>query len=612
MLQGNKHVIRNLNHELLGKLENPSNINNVIRVVAKNESPTLIVTQNGEEKFLHSSYNPEREARTIAESINVGEGTPLVFVGVGLGYHLPLILEKVKPRFFFIVEILPSILTETLNTIDLNQFIYKNLSSLFLASTESEMKDTIINILQKSPTPPQLVILPSYQRIFQNEIEFIYRVYQEKITHVYDQLASDYSFQALWGINSLNNLPIILDTPNLFRDVDQKQFKGKPAIIVGAGPSLTYEIDNLKKIQEEQSAYIFAVGSAINALIEYDIRPHAVIAYDPKKESTRVFEKINQVNIRDIPLIFGSTIGSDALTIYPGEKIHFILNQDFLMPYVLFEGDFDYLKIINDGPTVTVIALQLLGELECDPIILVGQNLSFDKNRRYAKGIQYKKGSSAESVVPTKTFYVQSVNGENLTSSKEFILAKNGIEEFLSNHSYLNVINCTKGGAAIQYSTYAPLESILKDFIKGGIHKEIKWNKQNNYDRGEVIRKMSELSLQSEKFPKKLELVIEILKEIESYKQKKNAFMINNFFSKLDACIHGVRELDYYKIFIEPMTRSYYDLAVKEIQFIKNNKNINEKASDIVNTFNKLIISWLQVHKELSVLLDKIRTVISN
>lgn len=607
MLNGNKHLIRKLNEELLGKLEYFPDENNVFKINAKNGTPTLVVTHNAKEQFLHSSYNPEREAQTITANVDISEETPLLFVGIGLGYHLPLILEKVNPKLFYIVEILPSILKETLNSIDFNQPLYKNLSSLFLSSTEAEVRDTIRDILQKSPVPPKLVVLPSYQRIFQNEIDFIYQIYQEQITRVHDQLVSDFSFQVLWGINSLNNLPVILDTPNVFRDVDKKQFKGKPAIIVGAGPSLTYEIDHLKKIQEEQSAYIFAVGSAINALIEYDIRPHAVIAYDPKKESTRVFEKIKQLDIKNIPLLFGSTIGSDALRDYPGEKIHFMINQDFLNPFLLWNKDFNNLKIINDGPTVTVIALQLLCELECNPLILVGQDLSFHKNRRYAKGIEYKKGSSGESVVPSKTFYVQSVNGEELTTSKEFMLAKNSIEEFLFNHSYLNVINCTKNGAEIKYSTYASLESILTNFKKNTVNGEIKRNDKNSYYRDDVRRRAGKLLLQSEEFPQRLESIISILKEIECYKQQKN---IDKIFSKLNANIHEIRRSEYYQTLIGPMTRSYYDTSVKEIQFIRNNKNTKEKASDIVNIFDKLINNWSLAHKELSEPLDKMKQVI--
>lgn len=597
MLSGNNKIVQKINPNLLEKLKARSS-KYVKKTEAKNGSPTLCVTYNEKEQFLHSSYNPEREAEAIAENFSFKEGTPLIFVGAGLGYHIPLILKKVNPRYFYILEIHPDILKETLSTIDLRDSEYKSLSNIFISQSEDEVKQSIRTILEESPVPPNVVVLPSYERTYPNSIDCIYQEYQEQITKMHDQVASDFSFQRLWGLNSLRNFSYILNTPNVFRDMDPKYFEGKPAIIVGAGPSLTYEIENLQKIQEEQSAYIFAVGSAINALIEYGIRPHAVIAYDPKKESKRVFEKMNKLNIKNIPLMFGSTIGTEALRTYPGEKIHFVMSQDHLSPY-LTGSESKQLNIINDGPTVTVIALQLLSHLRCDPIILVGQNLAFEKNRRYAQGIQYQKGTSGGSVAPTKEFRVESVYGEELSSSKEFVLSKESIEAFLSNRPELNVINCTKGGAKILHTKYANLDSLLGFFTLNTVPAELLWVDDNSYERKEVISRASSILCQFGMFVSKLEEIAGLLKDI-SICNLHNATKINKLFSKLDNTIHEIRALEYFKTLIEPMTRSYFEKAAKEIQYIRKNGKTHAKTSEIVLIFNNLITIWNQIHDELS------------
>lgn len=75
-------------------------------------------------------------------------------------------------------------------------------------------------------------------------------------------------------------------------DIDQKAFEGKPAIIVAAGPSLSEEFEHLKFIKENGLAYIFSVGSAINALIEHGIYPDAACTYDPKERNQNVIRII--------------------------------------------------------------------------------------------------------------------------------------------------------------------------------------------------------------------------------------------------------------------------------------------------------------------------------
>ncbi|QQZ10273.1 6-hydroxymethylpterin diphosphokinase MptE-like protein [Heyndrickxia vini] len=606
MLNVNKQIINNMNKELLVTLESQQEMEGLLKVKAKNGLPTLSIARKDKQLFIHSSYNPEKEGLAISEGLEISDGAPIIFLGLGLGYHLPFIIEKFRPKYYYFIELLPSILNCSLENIELKKPIYNRLVNIFLTNLEKNIDEIITTILGESNVPPKLVILPSYQRIFPKEINQFLTTYQRLVTNKYDQVASDYTFQKLWGLNSMNNFPIILETPNLFLNFDRKLFKGKPAIIVGAGPSLAKEIDNLKRIQVEKSAYIFAVGSAINALIEYGIRPHATIAYDPKKENRRVFEKIKQKNIRDIPLIFGSTIGSDSLIDYPGEKIHFINSQDYLNPFLLSSDEDKDIKVINDGPTVTVVALDILSQLECNPIILVGQNLSFEKNARYAKGIQYKPGSAGVSVGPTKIYHVESVTGEKLLSSKEFILAKNSIENYLEENPKLNVINCTKNGASIKYTSFYPLESLLKDFNIGIVNESILKEEKNNYKKSDSIKKITELYIESESFPKALQSISDILNKMDRYRKCKSIQDLHITFNELDRAIHKVIDLTYYKVLVGPMNRLYYENAVKKIQFVNRNKNSILKANEIINVFEHLVNQWWTTHNELSLSLSKI------
>ena len=146
------------------------------------------------------------------------------------------------------------------------------------------------------------------------------------------------------------------------------QFKGKPAMLVAAGPSLNEEIENIRYIKENGLAYIFSVGSAINTLIYHNIYPDAACTYDPTVNNQKVFAKVKEKNIKDIPMIFGSSVGYETLIDYPGKKYHMITSQDTVSNYYLKTEEEDRLDIVLDAPSIAVVTLQLLYVLGFNPV----------------------------------------------------------------------------------------------------------------------------------------------------------------------------------------------------------------------------------------------------
>ena len=140
-------------------------------------------------------------------------------------------------------------------------------------------------------------------------------------------IRTDYAFQERWILNSMKNFKEVLSTPNILLE-KKGQFKDKPAILVAAGPSLNEEIENIRYIKDNGLAYIFSVGSAINTLIYHDIYPDAACTYDPTVNNQKVFEKTKERGIKEIPMIFGSSVGYETLVDYPGNKYHMITSQD--------------------------------------------------------------------------------------------------------------------------------------------------------------------------------------------------------------------------------------------------------------------------------------------
>ncbi len=153
----------------------------------------------------------------------------------------------------------------------------------------------------------------------------------------------------------------------------------------------------LKKIRKENSAYIFAVGSAINILIKNDVYPHATLSYDPGNTQHLNHDILRERDIKTVPLIYGTTVSEKTVNTYPGKKLHLITSQDTTAKYYI---EPDPTQVIHDAPSIAVIALQLILKLGMGPVIFVGQNLAYRDNKWYAegqrKGYEKLKSESSE------------------------------------------------------------------------------------------------------------------------------------------------------------------------------------------------------------------------
>lgn len=66
---------------------------------------TLSIEKDGKKTYIHSKYNPMREAEAIIEEYeDIEDDTTVVFYGTGLGYHIDLFLKKYPKTNYYIYE----------------------------------------------------------------------------------------------------------------------------------------------------------------------------------------------------------------------------------------------------------------------------------------------------------------------------------------------------------------------------------------------------------------------------------------------------------------------------------------------------------------------------
>jgi len=452
--------------------------------------PTICFKNAGKILYLHSRYNPREEAERIIGRIeNIGSYGHIVFFGFGLGYHVEYFAEKFPDKTFSIYEPRPEVFRKCLENRSIS-FIDRNSFDNFYFSVEASAKE-LERLLTGMNCNILAIPLPSYETAFPEDYKSFRSIFGQYFdnTKIIDNTKKNN--EKLHTVNALNNFSYIMNTPNILNK-NNNFLNNKPALIVSAGPSLEYEIENIRYIKEKGLAYIFSVGSAVNTLIEKGIYPHACWSIEPNAHSRMVYGKMNSLGIKSIPLIFGSTTASAIIESYSGNLYHFITAKDLVSQYYL-GNSLSSDEIVGMASSVAVVTLLVLHKLGASPVILVGQNLAYKDQRYYSGGIDYGYGSKKiDSAYFNKLYKVPGADGEYVYTDDALNCFRKDMEAYIRDYGITGVINTTRGGAMIKGTSYIPLDEVLRDSLKDKVvDSEWEFKLHSSYSR-ELIRKRSD------------------------------------------------------------------------------------------------------------------------
>lgn len=561
----------------------------------KNNQETIKVKSGEGYVYLHSKYDPLREAETIIkkfeEKENIDENSHVVFYGAGLGYHIGLFIQKYPSTSFSIYEPSVEVFQYFLDKFNFKKCHVENLKNIQCEFDTDIADDFLSKILNKTNKKLIVFDLPIYENVFREKYNYFFSKFNELIKSKRIDLHTNYAHQKNWIINCMKNLKEILSTPNIVTE-KQGAFNNKTAILVAAGPSLNEEIENLRYIKDNGLAYIFSVGSAVNTLVYNKIHPHATSAIDPSAKNQVVFEMIKNDKISDIPIIFGSSAGYRTLENYPGRKYHMITTQDSIASYFLKNDDEDEINKIYDAPTVAAATLQLLYILGFDKIILVGQNLGYRNKKRYSEGIFYHNIELTDEELE-KAVWVEDVYGNEILTTNTFNTMRKQIEVYIKQIPNVNVINSTKGGAKIEGTKFVELKEIIECSLKEKIVDEYGLNglekNKTNYNKKYIL-------LQLQNMDKSYNIALKINEEYRSVLNKIKKAILNrkyaqaqNLYIKLDDELKRIENNDFYKIFILPMNRVQYKILADSIENLNEEKNPREQGKKVIECFENFI-----------------------
>jgi hypothetical protein len=536
--------------------------------------PTLTTHVGGKKIYFHSKYNPVEEAGLFIDKYeDIEDYEHLFFYGVGLGYHIEMLANKYPDKMFTIYEPNPSVMYKFLEHRHLSALNVGKLSSIYIEWHSGETSALLQQFVSNCNVKTKLIINSSYERLYPDQIKYFNDRFAEVIYNQRSNLGVNARFERSWTINSMLNFTKILETQNIVSDKGSF-FKDKPAILVAAGPSLEDELENLRYIKENGLAYIFSVGSANKALLKNGIHPDAVTSYDPFTgiDGLDVFSDITEQGISTIPLIFGSSVGYQAVNKYTGTLLHMFINQDTVSPYYLGQNQINNSgSMLADAPSVAVITLQLLAKLGCNPIILVGQNFAYRNNQHYASGIEY---SSRPNQLTEKEkqgwITLEGAEGGQVYSNKSFEQAKNIMSLYIKNCPHTEVLNATSGGAHIEGTKFQSLNEILNVRLKSRVTVAVM--EKEYKEIGGIIDKM-----------------VMHFKGMERSIKAGEAKKIEQQLVEFDKGFNRFKGNKFYTVFLQPMVRNQHSILLMAVSDIRKTSEQTFRARKVVDAFGKFI-----------------------
>jgi hypothetical protein len=564
---------------------------------ARTGLPTILAETGNRTAFLHSGEDPRREAEELVNSLQGQTAQHVLFYGIGLGYHIDL-FQRMNPNIpFSIFEPSISVFRTFAHQGPEDLLLSSMLRNVGIGSGELEASMFIRSFVDKTRGQITLCALPGYQSLFMQQLDKFGHDLHLAMQYKESNLAVSHHFSDFWTFNSIRNFQQVLQMPNLFQK--RKHFVGKPAVIVSAGPSLEQDIEVLRKIKEGRRAYLFSAGSALNTLLSHDLMPDAACTYDPQPHNDIVFQKMLDMGIDTLPIVFGSSVGGSLMQVYQGPKFHFLTSQDSVTPGLLGRHALQW-PVINDATSIAIVTLQILAHLGCNPIILSGQNFAYLHGRHYAGGIPY--GQALEEPDPSATLSIKDVFGQAIRTSPSLFKMKQEMEGYIRAVSPLEVINTTSGGAAIEGAPFMEMARLLEQKLSRAV-VDPEWMALEPNPAYSVVdgrAGISRMNDAADKAARSFEEWNAIFQDMSWYAKKGLPDKLEKLFPIFDQAFERWKDNPFSQVFLIPLCRVNYERLYQQVESVRYETDPMRKAAAILQYFGGFMRTAIQA-------LDKVK-----
>lgn len=415
-----------------------------IHVIETKTVPTIQVHLNNKKIFLHSKYDPLKEADIWIEKekTRIQDNKLIVVIGLGAGYHIQKLAEAFPTHSITVLEF---------NELFYNWFIkssftlafkkYPNVQIKLGSNLSASEQKQLFNNTRSS----NILIHKSGTDLLTEDFAGI-KVALEDIKMQQRSL----QVQEPRLVENFNN-NLKLHDEGIMRW--KNQFENRPMILVSAGPSLDKQLPLLKTIREEDSFIIGAVGTAIKPLLKAGIVPHFFSIIDPNPAT---LNQLKGVQFPDTPLFYLSSAYFETVALHQGPK-YMMCQQGFSLAEERAKQNNE--PLIQTGGSVATALLDLMVYLGGKTIALIGQDLAYTDGKTHAEAAHDQKIVQEHDRTRYTLDYYQNAK---VPTAQNLLLYKKWFENYALQHTSLTLYNCTEGGAHIENWRHIP----FRDFYE--------------------------------------------------------------------------------------------------------------------------------------------------
>lgn len=444
---------------------------------AKNGAPTLsVIDESGSRVYLHSRYDPAREAGVAADSIDPSRYDVLVVLGTGLGYHLAPVLESIdRYQQVLLVEYLDiqGEIAENFTCPDLLRNSNVHLISGQDTATVLDILTANLDIdnargVQVYEHPPSV---RAYSRYYEEIRQALGTLISRKSGNLITRMSLGWKYlkNGLMNLQQFSRVYPVGALSNTFNDM--------PAIILIPGPSLDSHLSLIARSQ--QNVFIIAVDSVLHSCTAFGIVPDVCLSIDPQ----------SQVNAHLFNWHNSDTIHVRAATSHPaamGNPYTFLSLNSHPTAQAIEEM---YPRVIGsvDSKTGTVAgdAILFADKAGFNPVMITGLDSSFPGLKIYASDSQYQHTYRTRA---NRVLTAPGLNMEYIMHSSGGII-REGLHTRKSFLQYMNTIESLAGDTGnMLYQSHGPglaLKSIQgidpAEFIRS--HARVTLSKKNYCNR---------------------------------------------------------------------------------------------------------------------------------
>ena len=439
------------------------------RFETRDHLPNIRITRGENTVTLHS-IQPYKEAERVISRFNPSMEWTFI-AGLGLGYIAETFLNTLGGNL-----VVYDPCAEILNiakSLPQNASLFSDKRVHFLSRAE----DIVPFLESRDVRELNYYLHRPYSALFPGEFSGMEGIIASYLSKRQINKNTLKRFRMVWLRNLIKNFPFHFATPGI--DHLRHPFEGKPALIVGAGPSLAKNIDSIRRYADRM--VIIAADTALPMLAGNGISPDFTVSADPQDKNALFLLYSGHA---DTTLVIDAA--GSFLTCAKYRPARTLMYDSFFPIYRELSGYWGAKGELKSGGSVSTTAFDFARFLRCSPIIFAGQDLAYSGKKTHFRGnvledyFFYKidkfhtyEGYHARTLILSDQIFIDGYSGGKVLTDRKFLTFLEWFKREIA-ATDVPVINATEGGAFIHGARHLPFEETAAEFLRAPIDKSVR------------------------------------------------------------------------------------------------------------------------------------------